>query len=64
MVTNVSDSESMLCKRERSSTCGKAICHCPYVTDVHNSLYGGLWLADRGLVPGTDKAPTVPLVSQ
>ena len=40
------------------------MCHCAYETDVHNSLYGGLWLHDRGLVSGTDKAPTVPLVSQ
>jgi len=36
----------------------------PYVTDVHNSPYSGLWLHDRGLVPGTDKAPTVPLLFQ
>ena len=32
---------------------------CPYVTDGHNSLYGGLWLCGIGLVPGAGKAPTI-----
>jgi hypothetical protein len=30
------------------------------VTDVHKSLHSGLWLQDRGLVPGAGKSPTRP----
>jgi hypothetical protein len=44
---------------------GLGVCH--YVTDGHKSLgeregagCRGLQLCDRGLVPGTDKAPTIP----
>jgi hypothetical protein len=30
------------------------------MTDGHNSLYGRLWLHDRGLVAGAGETPTVP----
>jgi hypothetical protein len=33
----------------------------PGDADPHNSLYGGLWLHDRGLVLRAGKAPTLAL---
>lgn len=44
---------------DASSTEGESCGCCSYVPDGHNSLYGGLWLSDRGLGLGAGESPTV-----